>query len=393
MKRYLYLKMLFVVLLIIFISGCTYFTPKTTWRKIHGYSGNEYVNDIIKTKDGNYILAGMSNSKNINGEDDFYFLKIDKWGNILWEIFFFGERDDNAQSVIETSDGGLLLLGESYSYATGISKDLFAIKYDAKGNLAWAKNFGGIDMDGGRQVIEDSDGNYIFVGWTRSFGQGNSDFYVLKLDPNGNLIWSKTWGGRNFDEASSVVEVEDGYLVLGYTMSFGNGSKDVVLVKFDKNGNVIWYKTYGGTKDDVGNRIEKTKDGNFILVGSTLSYSNYSDVYIIKVDPNGDMLWERYYGGDSGDEGECIRTTSDGGYIISGSTRSFGTTGTAVYLIRLDSDGNLLWQKVYDGDGDDDGKTIIETEDNGYILAGLTRSWGASLGDVLITKLNSQGDF
>jgi len=138
MKRYLYLKMLFVVLLIIFISGCTYFTPKTTWRKIHGYSGNEYVNDIIKTKDGNYILAGMSNSKNINGEDDFYFLKIDKWGNILWEIFFFGERDDNAQSVIETSDGGLLLLGESYSYATGISKDLFAIKYDAKGNLAWA---------------------------------------------------------------------------------------------------------------------------------------------------------------------------------------------------------------------------------------------------------------
>jgi len=248
-------------------------------------------------------------------------------------------------------------------------------------------------LDRFNKISEDSDGNYIFVGWTRSFGQGNSDFYILKVDPNGNLIWRKTWCGRNFDEANAIVEVEDGYLVLGYTMSFGSGSKDVALVKFNKNGNVIWYKTYGGTKDDVGNRIEKTRDGNFIIVGSTLFYGTDGDVYVIKVNPNGDVLWERYYGGDSEDEGECIRATSDGGYIISGNTRSFGVSGTAVYLIKLDSYGNLLWQKEYDGDGDDDGKTVIEIEDNGYIVAGLTRSWGASLGDILIMKLNSQGDF
>ncbi|MFN3699520.1 MAG: hypothetical protein ACK4SU_04900, partial [Dictyoglomus sp.] len=125
--RLRFLIILIILISLIVISGCSSFAPKTTWRKVYGYSKNELANSIIRTKDGNYLLAGMSNSKNPYGEDDFYLLKIDEWGNVLGEIFHFGERDDTANWVIETSDGGLLVLGESYSYATGISKDLYAV--------------------------------------------------------------------------------------------------------------------------------------------------------------------------------------------------------------------------------------------------------------------------
>lgn len=393
MKKIRFLSVFFIILSLMLISGCSHFALKSTWRKVYGYSKNELANSMIKTRDGNYVLAGMSNSKNPYGEDDFYLLKIDKWGNILGEWVYFGERDDNAQSIIETSDGGLLILGESYSYATGISKDLFVIKLDKKGEVAWAKNFGGMDMDGGRCAIEDSDGDYVLVGWTRSLGAGNSDFYVIKLSPNGEIIWSKTWGGKNFDEANSILETEDGnYLIAGYTLSFGSGGKDVALVKLDKNGNVIWHKTYGGTKDDSASSIIKTSDGNYLLVGLTFSYGSNGDVYVLKINPNGDVVWEKYFGGESVDEGNAVVETYDKGFVIVGSTRSYGVMGLGVYILKLSSSGNLLWQKVYDGEGDEEARTILELEDVGLLVGGYTRSWGAQASDVLVLRLDSEGN-
>ncbi len=384
---------IFIILIsLIVISGCSSFTPKTTWRKVYGYSKNELANSMIRTKDGNYILAGMSNSKNPYGEDDFYLLKIDEWGNILGEIFHFGERDDTANCVIETSDDGLLVLGESYSYATGISKDLYVIKYDKNGNIDWNKNFGGMDMDGGRCALEDSDGNYILVGWTRSFGAGNSDFYILKLSPKGELIWNKTWGGNNFDEANCILETEDGYLIVGYTLSYGSGGKDVALIKIDKNGNILWYKTYGGTKDDSGSSIVKTSDGNYLIVGLTFSYGIKGDVYVLKIDSYGNVIWEKNFGGQESDEGNDVVETSNGDFVIVGNTRSFGCMGLGVYILRLSSSGDLLWQKVYDGEGDDDARTILEINNGDLLIGGFTRSWGAQASDVLILRLDSKGN-
>lgn len=393
MRNLRFLYVFFIIISLILISGCSHFTVKNTWRKVYGYSKNELVNSVVKTRDGNYIFAGMSNSKNPYGEDDFYLVKIDKWGNILGEWFYYGEKDDNAQSIVETSDGGLLILGESYSYATGISKDLFVIRLDKKGEVAWAKNFGGMDMDGGRCAIEDSDGNYVLVGWTRSFGAGNSDFYIIKLSPNGEMIWSKTWGGKNFDEANSIIEDENGnYLIAGYTLSFGSGGKDVALVKLDKNGNLIWYKTYGGTKDDSASSIIKTSDGNYLLVGSTFSYGSKGDVYVVKVNPNGDVIWEKCFGGEEADEGNAVVEVSDKGFVIAGSTRSYGSMGLSVYILKLSSLGDLMWYKVYDGEGDDEARAILELDDGGLLVGGYTRSWGAQASDVLILKLDSEGN-
>ncbi|MEN2984546.1 MAG: hypothetical protein ABDH25_05930, partial [Dictyoglomaceae bacterium] len=340
-----------------------------------------------------YLFAGMSNSKNPNGEDDFYLVKIDKWGNVLGEWFHYGERDDNAQCVIETSDGGLLVLGESYSYATGISKDLYVVKLDKKGNIVWAKNFGGMDMDGGRSVIEDSEGNYVLVGWTRSFGAGNSDFYIIKLSPNGELLWSKTWGGKNFDEANCILESEDGnYLITGYTLSFGSGGKDVALIKIDKNGNLVWYRTYGGAKDDSASAIIKTIDGDYLLVGSTFSYGSKGNIYVLKVNSVGDIIWERNFGGEESEEGVCVVNTRDGGFVIVGSTRSYGVMGLGVYILKISSLGEALWYKVYDGEGDDEGRTVLELEDGSLLVGGFTRSWGAQNSDVVILRLNAKGE-
>ncbi|MGB9788232.1 MAG: hypothetical protein ACPLVD_05355 [Dictyoglomus turgidum] len=390
MRRYL--KILFLLLFVLFVAGCANFSPKTTWKLIHGYAKNDSVNAGIVSKDGNFIFAGYSNSKNPNGEDDVYVLKIDKWGNVLGELFPFGERDDNAQCIIETSDGGFLVVGESYSYATGISKDLYVMKYDSLGNLSWAKNFGGMDMDGGRWAIEDSEGNYVIVGWTRSFGAGNSDFYVLKLSPNGTVIWTKTWGGGNFDEANSIWEVSDGYLVVGFTLSYSAGGKDVALVKFDKNGNVLWYKTYGGSKDDVGSKIIETSDGNFLIIGSTLSYGTSGDIYVLKIDGNGNLLWQANYGGEKEDYANDVKETLDRGFIIVGATRSFSCLGLGIFLVKIDSKGELVWQKVYDGEGDDEANTVILMNDGGFLVGGYTRSWGAEQSDVIIMRLNSKGE-
>ncbi|MCS7202045.1 MAG: hypothetical protein NZ841_04650 [Dictyoglomus sp.] len=393
MRCFKFLLVFFLLLSIFTITGCSSFTLKVTWRKIHGYSKNELVNSCIETRDGSYLFAGMSNSKNPNGEDDFYLLKIDKWGNVLGEWFHYGERDDNAQCVIETSDGGILVLGESYSYATGISKDLYVVKLDKKGNIVWAKNFGGVDMDGGRSAIEDSDGNYILVGWTRSFGAGNSDFYMIKLSPNGEQLWSKTWGGRNFDEANCILESEDGnYLIAGYTLSFGGGGKDIALIKIDKNGNLVWYRTYGGARDDSASAIIKTIDGNYLLVGSTFSYGSKGDIYVLKVNSAGNIIWERNFGGEESEEGVCVVNTKDGGFVIVGSTRSYGVMGLGVYILKISSSGEPLWYKVYDGEGDDEGRTVLELEDGSLLVGGLTRSWGAQASDVLILKLNFKGE-
>lgn len=390
MKKYL--KFMMLLLLLTFVTGCANFPPKTTWRLIHGYAKNDSLSAGIASRDGKFIFVGYSNSKNPYGEDDVYILKIDKWGNVLGELFPFGERDDNAQWVVETSDGGLLVVGESYSYATGISKDLYVMKYDSLGNLSWSKNFGGMDMDGGRCAIEDSEGNYVIVGWTRSFGSGNSDFYVLKLSPNGAVRWTKTWGGVNFDEANSILEVDDGYLVAGFTLSYTSGGKDVALVKFDKDGNVLWYKNYGGSKDDTASKIIKTFDGKFLIVGNTLSYGSSGDIYLLKVDGDGNLLWQRNYGGDKEDYANDIKETSDGGFIIVGATRSFGSLGLGIYLVKVDFDGNSVWQKVYDGEGDDEANTVILMEDGGFLVGGYTRSWGAQQSDAIILRLNSKGE-
>lgn len=268
------------------------------------------------------------------------------------------------------------------------------VRADTLPTIDWSKTFGGPGSDWGESIQITSDGCYIIVGSTNSFGLGKSDVYLIKTDPEGNLEWNRTYGGSRYDEGCSVQETADGgYIIAGGTDSFGQDA-DVYLIKTDSEGNMLWNKTYGGSNSDVGTSVQITSDGGYIIVGSTKSDTD-ADVYMIKTDQKGNMLWNKTYGGFDEDRGRSVRVTGDGGFIIVGYTRSFGSGKSDVYLIKTDSEGNMLWSKTFGGSKADWGNSIQITNDGGYIIAGdhvsLGEGEGAGGSDVYLIKTDSDG--
>ena len=197
---------------------------------------------------------------------------------------------EEGSSLIQTSDGGYAIAGYTNSFGTGLS-DVYVVKLDAHGNLQWTKTIGGPASDEGSSLIQTSDGGYAIAGYTKSFGAGFSDVYVVKLDANGNLQWTKTIGGENIDEGYSLIQTSDGgYAIAGTTTSFGAGLLDVYVVKLDANGNLQWTKTIGGENIDEGYSLIQTSDGGYAIAGDTKSFSagKWWDVYVVKLDRNGD---------------------------------------------------------------------------------------------------------
>ena len=239
------------------------------------------------------------------------------------------------------------------------------------------------------------DGGYIITGWTESFGAGGRDVYLVKTDSLGDTLWTRTYGGTGTDEGWSVQQTvpDGGYIIAGFTSSFGAGLGDVYLIKTDSLGDTLWTRTYGGTLEDIGFSVQKTSEGGYILTGRTESFGSGGwDVYLIKTDSLGDTLWTRTFGGPNLEEGHAVQATSDGGYIIAGDTRSFGAGGWDFYIIKTDSLGETLWTRTY-GDTNHEASTFVqETSDGGYIVAGYTSSFGAGNGDVYLIKTDSLGD-
>jgi hypothetical protein len=321
---------------------------------------------------------------------------------MLWQKTYGGPGYDEGFSAAQTSDGGYIVVGYTKSYSAPENPsfdDVYLIKTDSNGNMLWQKTYGGPDRDAGHSVLQTNDGGYIIIGDTRSYGAGGSDVYLIKTDSNGNMIWQKTYGGTEWDEGYSLAQTNDGgYIVVGYTKSYGAGDDDVYLIKTDTNGNLLWQKTYGGPDWDVGFSLALTSDGGYIITGERHPSSAYylGDVYLIKTDSNGNMLWQKTYGGPLDDFGVSVAQTGDGGYIIAGEKKeSYGATKSYagnydVYLIKTDSNGNMLWQKTYGGPDFDNSCSVLQTIDGGYIIAGYTESYGAGGGDVWLIKISGE---
>jgi hypothetical protein len=250
----------------------------------------------------------------------------------------------------------------------------------------WAKTFGGSKDDEGFSVQQTSDGSFIIVGRTESFGAGEDDVWLIKTDADGNKLWEKTFGGSRYDYGYSVRQTSDGgFIIVGYTASFG--ARDVWLIKTDANGNKQWDRTFGGSDSDVGYSVQQTSDGGFIIVGYTVSFgAGKDDVWLIKTDANGNKQWDRTFGGSVWDWGSSVQQTRDGGFILVGGTRSFGAGDADVWLIKTDASGNKLWDRTFGGSRWDWGNSMQQTRDGGFILVGETESFGAGWADVWLIK-------
>ncbi len=235
---------------------------------------------------------------------------------------------------------------------------------------------------------------YIVAGCTESYGAGQKDFWLVKVDPEGNQQWSKTFGGRGDDEAKCVQQTSDGgYVIVGYTESYGAGGADFWLVKVDSEGNQQWSKTFGGRGDDKAKCVQQTSDGGYVIVGYTESYgAGGADFWLVKVDSEGNQQWSKTFGGADDDGAYSVQQTTDGSYIMAGSTLSYGAGQEDFWLVKVDADGNEQWNRTFGGVKDDLAWSVHQTSDGGYIIAGYTSSYGAGSIDIYVVKLNPEID-
>lgn len=258
----------------------------------------------------------------------------------------------------------------------------------------WIRTYGGAGSDLGRSVRQTFEGGYIAAGWTYSFGAGDADVYLIKTDASGDTIWTRTYGGPLFEDGYNVAQTSDsGYIIIGSTQSYGAGSNDVYLIKTDAPGDTVWTRTCGGANVDQGNSILQTSDNGYLIAGWTMSFGiGGSDVYLLKTDASGDTVWTKTYGGSSNDYSHSITQTMDGGYVVTGWTNSFGAGSYDVYLIKIDAAGDTVWTKTYGGPAEDYGIFVAPTMDSGCVIAGLTSSYGAGSYDIYLIKTDFSGD-
>lgn len=357
--------------------------PVQVWNLTFGGRYADAAWCLQETEDGGNILVGNSASR---GEgSDLFLIRTDEMGNCLWSQIFGGSGEDAGYFVEEASDGGFIVAGSTKSFAMG-EELLWLVKTDGNGSLSWDKTFGGFvssSGDGGWSVDETDDAGFIATGYTQSLGSGRKDLWLIKTDGQGNKIWDKTFGGREDDVGMSVLQSrEGGYIVAGRTASFSKGGDDIWLLKTDSQGEELWNATFGGQRDDAGFQVVELADG-YAVVGRTESGSDNKRIILIKVDLGGQKLWEKTFLGGSA---ASLQLTDDGGFVIAGRIDS-EKTGRDALIIRTDSTGREIWSMTLVGSRDDIGTFAVECKDGSYRLAGITSSLGLGREDAWLVKI------
>lgn len=390
--------------------------PDSLWTKTLGGSFNDKAYSICPTIDNGSVVAGYSKSidgdvHGNQGSGDYWLVKLDEIGDTLWTKTYGGSDDDWAYSIQQTSDTGYIVAGFAWSTDGDVrgnhgAHDFWLLKLSSTGDTIWTKCLGGTSYDDAYSIRQTSDDGYIVAGYTASINgdvhgnHGYHDFWVVKLNNNGDTVWTQALGGKSRDEAWSVWQTRDnGYIVAGTANSNdgdvhnNHGADDYWVVRLNTNGDTIWTKTYGGSGWDNAYSIQQTFDGGFVIAGAGASYDGdvhgyqggEADFWVIKTDSNGDTLWTRTYGGSNLDVARAIYQTPDTGYIVTGYTQStdgdvHGNSGGSDYwIIKLDQSGDTIWTKTMGGTQNDEAYDIQLTNDGSYIIAGDARSFN---GDV-----------
>lgn len=342
--------------------------PNILWERTYGGQDYECAWAMRPTFDGGFILCGKTESFGAKF-GDIYLVKTDSQGNMLWSKTYGRDTTDTGWDVQQTSDSGYIIIGSTCHFGSWYP-DIIMVRTNHEGEMLWNKVFDWGLSNSGYSIQQTFDGCYIIA------GSKDDDAYVIKTDSMGDTIWTKTYGGTNDEVFYSIQQTSDsGYITVGKTNSFGEGWDDVYLVKTDSSGNEIWAKTFGGGEWESARSVQQTPDGGYILCGSSSSFgSAVRSVYLIRTNSDGESLWTRTYGGSYVDYGHFIQQTTDGGHIITGKTQSFGSGEADILVIKIDSLGNLSWMKAYGGIYWDEGHSICQTQDEGFIIAGITTS-------------------
>ena len=406
-------------------------TPAIQWEKNLGGSGFDVAYITRQTFDGGYIVAGNTISEDSDvtvnhGGGDEWIVKLNSIGTIQWQKSLGGINTEDAYDIQQTSDSGYIIAGDSYSNDGDVSGnhgnyDCWIVKIGSTGVIQWQKSFGGSGRDAAVSIVQTSDGGYIAGGLSYSNdgdvsgNHGDQDAWIIKINSTGTLQWQKSLGGNKIDVVATILQTsDDGYIIGGSSrsdngdVSGNHGNADYWIVKLNNAGIIQWQKCLGGSNDDYDILLSLTTDGGYIAVG--FSASNDGDVsgnhggddyWIVKLNSGGIIQWQKSLGGTGMDEGSYINQTSDGGYIVAGISPSSdgdisGNHGSDDYwIVKLDSGGIIQWQKSLGGTGRDVAYSIQQTSDNGYIIGGysksnngnVTRNYGSA--DYWIVKLGS----
>ncbi len=373
-----------------FLLVIVFFLPlmaQTTWSRTYGGSNEDAGFAVAKTHDG-FAITGITNSMG-NGDYDLYLIKIDENGDTMWTLTAGGTDFDAGECVIETPDQGILASGLTYSFGAGNS-DVFIVKTDSLGNIQWQKTYGGAIADEIYSITPYRDG-YMLAGRTYSYGAGNFDVYLIAIDYNGDTLWTRTYGGAITDGANSIKPTADGgFVVTGYTYSYGHGNYDAYVLKLDSLGNLQWQTFLGGSDDDVGTDAVETADGGFLIAGYSYTFSNGADdFYVAKIDSLGNLIWQNHYGGSSSERAFKIEKLPGENFLIGGYTSSFGHGGDDAYFIAINSSGNLVWDTTFGGSNDDGMKDFVKTPAGDFVFAGHTESFGHGGADVYAVRFGT----
>lgn len=384
--------------------------PFLEWEKNYGGTALDGGLSGQQTVDGGYVVVGNSQSNDgdvggNNGITDIWVLKLDVEGDLEWEENYGGTGDDIGFSIQQTTDNGYIVLGISTSIDGDVggnngSTDVWVVKLDMDGNLEWEENYGGTDIEQPYSIQQTTDGGYIVLAISESSdgdvggNNGEFDIWCFKLNMAGDLEWEKNYGGSGFEAGGSIRQTTGG----GYIVSCGtgsddgdvgdnNGSFDVWILKLNTEGNLEWEKNYGGSGFDFSGDIRETEDGGYVVVGNSKSNdgdvggnNGSDDIWLVKLDVDGNLEWEKNYGGTLKEFSNLIQQTEDDGYIVVGYSNSNdvdvgGNNGDQdIWVLKLDVDGNLEWEKNYGGTSQDFGNFIQETIDGSYIVMGSTMS-------------------
>ncbi|HLG31645.1 MAG TPA: T9SS type A sorting domain-containing protein [Ignavibacteriaceae bacterium] len=355
------------------------------WTKTFGGTGDDGAESIVLTSSGEIVIAGFKSSNNLK---DVLIMKTDASGNELWNRTYNLGLNDWGRSMKQTQDGGFIIAG--MTEVNSQTFDPFLIKTDSEGMMQWYQqyDYGFGDDDRGHAVWQTSDGGYIIAGqtWLIHGAFGNYDMYIIKTDMNGNVQWKKVFYRENEggDVALAVQQLSDGgYIIGGFTQSSSWAS---YIIRTDNLGNALWSNIYPGSWQSECYDIQATPDGGFILTGTESSFQTDTDLLIIKLNPNGNLIWKKIYGTVDAEQGEYIQQLQDGGYIIAGMS-SHGAGGYDMYVVRTNGAGESLWSKTIGGSGDDRAFSVATAQDGSHLVTGWAWSYGQGMGDVYLVKL------